>query len=624
MDMHEEESSSVYDNIMENASQKPKTYVTLSGNEVYIISDEASDIESTLRENRNIEDSVSRTFFEPDIWDLHDPFLMPDMDKAVSRVLEARTKKERVVVFGDYDVDGVSSTALLVRFLTEIGMEVSYRLPHRVHDGYGLKEYFFTELAEKNVKLVITVDCGTRDIEPIKYAKSLGIDIIVTDHHSVPETIPTEVIAILNPKRKDSLYPFESLAWAGVAFKLLHGVCIQLLKMNESINGGSAVETARERGWEGKIWKATSFSTPDGFDTFATKSISEKKTFLQKYLMRYIDFASLWTVADCMPLIGENRTITTLGLRQMQRSESAGLRKFLEGNEKVEWNADIIGFQIGPRINASGRMDTPMTALRWLLASEERCDEFLSEIEELNIRRQEVVKSFTEKALESANSDDAILFFVDEKLEHGLIGLVAGKLTETYNRPAIVLCRHENEMVASCRSPEWCNLIELLDMCKHYFLRYGGHRQAAGFSIAESDFESFKKSLEKIMHEKYDKNSLPQKRLQVECRLALQDVNTSTLKILEKFRPFGIGNRKPLFLLENLSITDWQYLGKEQKHLSFSAKEIPGVKCIVWNIAHQISHFAVGNVISIVTELDGNEWHGKVTPQCIVREIIKN
>ena len=134
------------------------------------------------------------------------------MDKAVSRVLEARAKKERVVVFGDYDVDGVSSTALLVRFLTEIGVEVSYRLPHRVHDGYGLKEYFFTELAEKNVKLVITVDCGTRDIEPIKYAKSLGIDVIVTDHHSVPETIPTEVVAILNPKRKDSLYPFESLA----------------------------------------------------------------------------------------------------------------------------------------------------------------------------------------------------------------------------------------------------------------------------------------------------------------------------------------------------------------------------------------------------------------------------
>ena len=238
-------------------------------------------------------------------------------------------------------------------------------------------------------------------------------------------------------------------------------------------------------------------------------------------------------------------------------------------------------------------MDTPMTALRWLLASEERCDEFLSEIEELNIRRQEVVKSFTEKALESANSDDAVLFFVDEKLEHGLIGLVAGKLTETYNRPAIVLCRHENEMVASCRSPEWCNLIELLDMCKHYFLRYGGHRQAAGFSIAKANFESFKKSLEKIMHEKYDKNNLPQKRLQVECRLAPQDVNTSTLKILEKFRPFGIGNRKPLFLLENLSITDWKYLGKEQKHLSFSAKEIPGVKCIVWNIAHQISHFAI-------------------------------
>lgn len=194
---------------------------------IHIQQNPDTDIARILRENRNI-DEHDISFFSPKITDLHDPFLMPDMEKAVNRILVARENQERIVIFGDYDVDGVSSTAILVKFLTEIGCQVSYRLPHRIHDGYGLKSYFFDELAPKNVKLVITVDCGTRDIEPIRHAKSLGIDVIVTDHHAVPEEIPTEVIGILNPKRKDSNYPFPNLAGAGVAFKLLHGIAIQI------------------------------------------------------------------------------------------------------------------------------------------------------------------------------------------------------------------------------------------------------------------------------------------------------------------------------------------------------------------------------------------------------------
>ena len=206
---------------------KSKTLSTPDGQIVHIL-DEGIHISlrEVLKNNRNITDE---RFFSPSLSDLHDPYLMPDMEKAVKRILEARDKKERVVIFGDYDVDGVSSTAILFRFLTEeLDMEVSYRLPHRVHDGYGLKSYFFDELAEKNVRLVITVDCGTRDIEPIRHAKSLGIDVIVTDHHAVPDIIPEEVIAMLNPKRKDSHYPFPNLAGAGVAFKLLHALAVKM------------------------------------------------------------------------------------------------------------------------------------------------------------------------------------------------------------------------------------------------------------------------------------------------------------------------------------------------------------------------------------------------------------
>ena len=205
-----------------------KNMYTLSGNQLHILSESIENLEKTLRKNRKITPENEEIFFSPTIEHLHDPFLLPDMEKAVKRILEARERQERIVIFGDYDVDGVSSTAILVRFLADIGCLISYRLPHRVHDGYGLKSYFFDELATKDVKLVITVDCGTRDIEPIRHAHSLGIDVIVTDHHAVPDTIPEEVIAIINPKRQDSEYPFRDLAGAGVAFKLLHAIAIEM------------------------------------------------------------------------------------------------------------------------------------------------------------------------------------------------------------------------------------------------------------------------------------------------------------------------------------------------------------------------------------------------------------
>ena len=651
----------------------------------------STNIAEILRKNRNIDEN-DITFFSPKISDLHDPFLMPDMEKAVNRILIARENQERIVIFGDYDVDGVSSTAILVKFLTEIGCQVSYRLPHRVHDGYGLKSYFFDELAEKNVKLVITVDCGTRDIEPIRHAKSLGIDVIVTDHHAVPEEIPTEVIGILNPKRKDSHYPFPNLAGAGVAFKLLHGI----------------IEEMKKIGLRHREWSETQRGDPgiqEGIpqnNWIASCLAMTGQWNLESLLSRYIDLASLWTVADCMPLVGENRTITTLGLKQMKNSESAGLKKFLEGNDKVEGNADVIGFQIGPRINASGRMNTPLTALRWLLASEDRCDEFLEEIEELNSRRQEVVKQFSDKALMEANPDDAILFFgewidgnsqkqevqerkdsskwvymkVNEweesesdeeirrfsgfpKLEHGLIGLIAGKLTEAYDRPSIVLCashgnrEYENKMllnsrhpelakdpesqehgfsvpqndekstlIASCRSPEWCNLVELLDECKDFFIRYGGHRQAAGFTIEASKFADFQKAINEAFAKRYNLWEIPEKTLKVESILDPKLANLDTLRIIDTFKPFGIGNPKPLWMLENVTITEQRTLGAEGKHISLRIAENPELKLILWNAEERKSILMVGNIVSLIVELEENIWNGKSSVQGMIREVV--
>lgn len=258
------------------------------------------ELKRVLLENRGFGESFEdRKFWAPTVDDLYDPFLFPGMDKAVDRVLQARDNKERVVIFGDYDVDGVSSTALLLRFFLMIGIPVSYRIPHRIHDGYGMKPYFFDELAEKDVKLVISVDCGTRDIASIKHAKSLGIDVIVTDHHAVPEVIPEEAIAIISPKLPGTTYPFHGLSGSGTAFKLLSAVAFRIYG-----------------------------DTQEYRDT----------------IMSFIDFASLGTVADMMPLTDENRTIVKLGLQQMEFSRSPGLRKLIAGKSLA--SADIIGFHI--------------------------------------------------------------------------------------------------------------------------------------------------------------------------------------------------------------------------------------------------------------------------------------
>lgn len=573
---------------------------TIEGKDIILLSDTSENIEEILMRNRQIRVEDREIFFAPSLTRLHDPYLLPDMDRAVGRIIEAKKKHERIIIFGDYDVDGVSSTALLVRFLREIGCQVSYRLPHRVHDGYGLKSYFFDELAQKDVKLVITVDCGTRDIEPIRHAKTLGIDVIITDHHAVPDTIPDEVIALINPKRKDSIYPFRELAGAGVAFKLLHALVRELYE----------------------AWS------------------------VHEILKEYIDFAALGTVSDCMPIIGENRIITSLGLRQMHWSRSIWLRKFLEWRENIRENdADLIGFQIGPRINAAGRMDTPLTALRWLLASEDRCDVLFDELEHWNESRREATGNQFEKALLHIDTTKPVIIYDADDLDHGIIWLVAGKLTEMYGKPAIViknghdhpLTRRkwdeveieegpidnlENLSIASCRSPEWCNIIDLLESCREYFIRFGGHRQAAGFTIETSRLPDFREALYRAFANIHDINNLPKRTLEVECRLHDEDITLETVDIIDRFRPFGIGNRKPLFLLQNETLVDVSPLGKDGRHLQLHITSMPWQKLVIWNPSELVrSHLITGNILSFIIELDRNEWNGKQSVNVVIKDI---
>ncbi|MDD2892201.1 MAG: single-stranded-DNA-specific exonuclease RecJ [Candidatus Gracilibacteria bacterium] len=549
---------------------------TIRGHILEIVRESDEPLMTKLLMNRGLielDEAKKNEFFHPSFEHLHDPYLMDGMDLAVERILRAREKKERVVVFGDYDVDGVSSTALLVRFFASIGIQVSYRLPHRIHDGYGLKKHFIDELAEKDVKLIITVDCGTRDLEVIKYAYSKGIEVIVSDHHAVPEEIPQEVIAILNPKIRESNYPFSSLSGSGVALKVASAIAMKVF--------------------------------PDTYE---------------KVILEYVDFACLGTIADCMPLIGENRTIASLGLQRLESSNSSGLRKLIEGKYK-EMDADIVGFHIGPRINAAGRMDSPYKALSLLLAGEDKLDSILAELEDLNTKRKTTTEHFIKHALEVVDRDKGILFYDSTDIEHGIIGLIAGRLTEAFGKPAIALKREDNKLVASCRSPEHISIVELLEECREYFVAFGGHRQAAGFTILAEKFEEFKQTIERKLTEKHGAISTKAKTLRIETNLSFSEITPDFFKTLQIFKPFGIGNPKPLFLIRDFTPVSVDYLGKDGKHL----------KLIESSGKFNINAFGFGEFydelqesenISLVVEINEEVWMGRKKIVLNVRDMV--
>jgi len=549
---------------------------TLRGNILEIVRESNEPLMVKLLANRwldTLDETSKEEFFHPSFKHLHDPFLLNGMDVAVERILKARENKERVVIFGDYDVDGVSSTALLVRFFASIGIQVSYRLPHRVHDGYGLKKHFIDELAEKDVKLIITVDCGTRDVEAIKYAYSKGIEVIVSDHHAVPEEIPENIIAILNPKIKESNYPFSSLSGSGVALKVASAIAMRVY--------------------------------PETYE---------------KVILEYVDFACLGTIADCMPLIGENRTIAYLWLQRLEKSNSSGLRKLIEGKYK-DMDADIVGFHIGPRINAAGRMDSPYKALSLLLAGEDKLDPILAELEDLNTKRKTTTEHFVKHALEVVDRDRGILFYDSTEIEHGIIGLIAGRLTEAFGKPAIALKREGDKLVASCRSPEHISIVELLEECREYFVAFGGHRQAAGFTILAENFEVFKETIERKLKEKHGIISTKPKTLRIETNLDLTEINPDFFKTLQIFKPFGIGNPKPLFLIQDFIPVSIEYLGKDGKHLKFLDK---------WQ-KFNINAFGFGEYyeelknrekFSIIVEISEEVWMGRKKIVLNVRDIV--
>ncbi len=479
---------------------------------------------------KTIEEIINSRFengefdIETSIDDLHDPYLLKDMDKAVERIKIAKDKWERVFIFWDYDVDWVTSTSILMHFFKKIWMQISYRLPHRVKDWYGLKSYFIDEAKELWVSLIITVDCGTRDIDIIKYAKKIWIDIIVTDHHAVPINMLTEAIAIINPKRPDCEYVYKNLAWAWVAFKLMSALAYEYFSEIEA----------------------------------------------KKYIKESIDIAAIWTVADCMRLTWENRIIVIEWLKQIKNSRSKWIKKLIEDKIHEDLDADLFGFTIWPRLNAAGRMDSPYKAVNLILNNWDTLNKTIAEIEQLNEQRKYLTKEFVNDALNKINKNDNLIFYVSPAIEHWIIWIVAGRITEQFNRPSICLKDEWDKLVASCRSPEFYSIIELLDKFSDYFIWYWWHRQAAWFSIKKEKFIEFRwKIINEINKLDFSRHK---KEIVVDKLIKLEELGFSFLSKVNKYKPFWLWNPKPLFMVENLEYEKIEFLWQWRDHLRFTTK----------------------------------------------------
>ena len=470
-------------------------------------------------------ESAAKRFFRPQLADLINPFLMKDMDAAVDRLNDAMGHKERILVYGDYDVDGCTAVALVYKFLRQFYSNIDYYIPDRYDEGYGVSKKGIDYAAETGVKLIIILDCGIKAIEEITYAKQRGIDFIICDHHVPDETMPPAV-AILNPKRPDDSYPFKSLCGCGVGFKFM-----QAFAKNNNIP----------------------FSR----------------------LVPLLDFCAVSIAADLVPVIDENRILAFHGLKQLNQNPSLGLKAIIDicGLNGRELSMSDIIFKIGPRINASGRMENGKKSVDLLVEREYSLAlNQAKHIDEYNEQRKDVDRQMTEEAnqivarLESQKHQSSIVLY-DEHWKKGVIGIVASRLTEIYFRPTVVLTRDENLATGSARSVAGFNVYAAIKSCRDLLLNFGGHTYAAGLTMKWLDVKEFRKRFQAYVEEHIE----PEQReaiLDIDAVIDFKDITKKLHSDLKRFAPFGPANPKPIFC--TLDVYDFgtsKVVGREQEHI---------------------------------------------------------
>lgn len=514
-------------------------------------------------------------FLHPKLENLHDPFLLNDMEIAVHRIIECMNKKEKITIYGDYDVDGITSIATLSKFLTELGVENDYYLPNRLDEGYGLNNNALDKIAKSGTKLLITVDCGISAYDEIEYAKKLGLEVIVTDHHECPEKIP-EALAVIDPKREDSTYPFSSLAGVGVTFKLIHAISIKL-------------------------------------------SLDRKR------YLKYLDIVCLGTVADIVPLVDENRIIVSFGLMLVRETRNIGLKALIEITGYSTIDSTAISFGIAPRINACGRMGEAEIALKLLLtASHDEAKEIANKLNLLNKERQEVEKSIINEAIEMIEKDKLynkdIIIVGNKNWHHGVIGIVASKITELYYKPSVLISFEDGVGKGSGRSIEGFDLHEALTKCGEYLDKFGGHEMAIGLTLKEENYNLFKEKLEKITSETIDKEAVPS--IKVDAIIEPKSINMDIFASMKLLEPYGESNSSPLFVSKNLKVESVRLLSND-KHIKLTLKD---GNVLLSAIGFNLGDKAVrlGDKIDLVYALEINKYNNIESIQLNVKDIKKS
>ena len=515
-------------------------------------------------------------FLKPTRHDFHNPYLMPDMALAVDRIIKAINNKEKILIYGDYDVDGITSITVVKNFLLERDANVTQYIPNRLNEGYGLNKDAIKKISEDGVNLIITVDCGISGIEEVDYANSLGLEVIVTDHHEVGEVLPN-AIAVVDAKRKDSTYPFRELAGVGVGFKLIQAIA-QRLELEE------------------------------------------------KEYLKYLDIVCIGTISDIVPLVDENRVIAKLGLKLVEVTKNVGLKALLEASGYKKIDSFTVSFGLAPRINACGRMGKEKEALNLFLTQDENeAKEIALKLNEYNKERQDIEKNIYEDAvnkIEKSEINKQVLVLGSENWHHGVIGIVASKITDLYFKPSILICFEEDEGKGSGRSVPGFDLHEALMNCNTYLEKFGGHSMAVGVTLKKENFEKFKEEFEKYAQNSNICDIIPI--IKIDEEITLEDINIKAVEELNMLEPFGEANKMPLFMYKNLKIHSIRTLS-EGKHIKLTLKDNNFyIDSIGFNLGHFAEEYQIGDKVDIVGSLEINRFNGRESVQINLKDIRKS
>lgn len=540
---------------------------------------QVDEIIATLLVQRGIETfEQAKTFFRPTLADLHNPYLMKDMDKAVARIEKAIANKENILVFGDYDVDGTTAVSLVSSYLRSFYPNVATYIPDRYAEGYGIS-YMGIDYAEDNdISLIIALDCGIKSIDHVNYAKAKNIDFIICDHHRPGDILPNAV-AVLDPKRDDCSYPYDELCGCGVGFKLI-------------------------------------------------QALAENRNQTIDDLVEYLDLVATAIAADIVPINGENRVLAKFGLEVINSNPRPGIKALIQNVKKKVLTITDVVFIVAPRINAAGRIKHGNEAVALLTEYDlDQAEQFASEIEQHNSDRKELDKQITKEALlqiEENNEQNRFSTVVYQENWHkGVIGIVASRLVENYYRPTIVFTKSGEKLAASARSVKDFDVYNALEACAEHLEQFGGHMYAAGMTLLEENYENFKNAFEKVVQETIHPDLLTPE-ISYDAEIELSEINPKLMRLLKQFEPFGPENMTPLFLAKGLTDSGYaKTLGSDNEHLKAFVKQgnSESFGAIGFGLGNKLDLVTNKNKFDAIFSLEENEWKDTITLQLQLRDI---